>query len=314
MRRFSIIVTAVTAVALATTAPPGSAAPVGAPKVAVLDFSTVGISSNSYGNFEPGVALSDLLSDQMVNSGKFDVLDRKNLDSTLSEHKLGASAEVDPTTAITAGRLVGARYLVSGNIIELDQTGQSGGNAGSLLPGVFGAAAGSVSSQRVTLKVAVRVVDALTGRIVQSFQDEKTARATSIGGNAFAGYVAGGYSNSNFVNSSMGHLINDEAMTIASTLDPSKFTTGPVAPALTGHVLDVDGASIIINVGAARGAAVGAYFDVIKVKQIRDPDSGRMLGVDEIIGKIEIVSVSADTAVGRLVSGKAVAGAKIQSE
>ncbi|MBD5633505.1 MAG: hypothetical protein IAI49_03400 [Candidatus Eremiobacteraeota bacterium] len=312
MRRFRIFSFLAAFVALLGS--PSLTLAAGAPKVAVMDFSTVGLTSNWYGNFEPGVALSDLLTDQIVNGGKFDVLDRKNLDSTLNEHHLGASGEVDPTTAVSAGRLVGARYLISGNILQLDHVGHSGAGAGSILPGFIGAAAGSVSSDRVTLKVAVRVVDAQTGRIVQSFSDEKTARATSIGGGAFAGYAAGGYSNSSFINSSMGHLINDEAMTIASTIDPSKFTTGPAQPSLSGHVIDVDGGNVIVNIGSTRGAAIGAYFDVIKVKSIKDPDSGRFLSVKENIGKIEIMSVSGDTSIGRLVSGKAVAGARVESE
>src|ERR1700676_1786749 len=86
----------------------GAAGAAGNPTVAVLDFTTVGLTSTWYGNFQPGVALSDLVTDQVVNSGKFDVLDRKNISSTLAEHNLSASGEIDPATAIAAGRLVGA--------------------------------------------------------------------------------------------------------------------------------------------------------------------------------------------------------------
>ena len=52
----------------------------------------------------------------MVNGGRFNVLDRTHLSSTLGEHQLAASGEVDPATAIKAGQLVGAHYLVTGNI------------------------------------------------------------------------------------------------------------------------------------------------------------------------------------------------------
>jgi len=166
----------------------------------------------------------------------------------------------------------------------------------------------------VTLKVAVRVVDAQTGRIVQSYSSEKTESATSISGGGFSGYTAGGYSNSSFISSSMGHLINDEAIDIVQHLDPSRFTSGPAPPSLTGRVIDVDGPNVILNIGATKGVQVGAYFDVVKVKQIKDPDSGRMLTANETIGKIQIMSVNADTAVGRIVSGKIVAGMSAVSE
>jgi hypothetical protein len=79
-------------------------------------------------------------------------------------------------------------------------------------------------------------------------------------------------------------------------------------------VIDVDGTNIIINIGSNKGVTVGAFFDVVKVKQIKDPDSGRMLTASETVGKIEIMTVSGDTAVGRVVSGHIVAGLSVVSE
>src|SRR5579862_5839147 len=128
-------------------------------KIAVLNFSTRGLTSSWWGQFEPGVALSDLVTDELVNSNRFNVLDRTHIDATLSEHQLAASGEVDPQSAISAGHLLGARYLIVGNILQLDQTGQSGAALGSVLPGILGAAAGALSTHRVTIKVSVHVVD-----------------------------------------------------------------------------------------------------------------------------------------------------------
>jgi curli biogenesis system outer membrane secretion channel CsgG len=135
----------------AVTLAPASAAP--KPVVAVLDFSTRGLTSNWWGQWEPGVAVSDLLTDNLVNGGKFDVIDRSHIDKTLDEHKLGVSGEVDPASAITAGRLVGAHYLVVGNIVQFDHTGTSGAGAGALIPGPLGALAGGVRQDRVTIKI-----------------------------------------------------------------------------------------------------------------------------------------------------------------
>ncbi len=104
------IVAAATACAVLSlaAAPRGAYAATG-PAVAVLNFSTVGLTGNWWGNFEPGVAISDLLTDQLVNGGKFNVVDRTHLDATLSEHKLATEGETSPATAIQAGRLLGAR-------------------------------------------------------------------------------------------------------------------------------------------------------------------------------------------------------------
>ena len=292
-------------VLIALAALPLAASAQSRPTVAVLDFSTRGLSSNWWGAVEPGVALSDLVTDQLVNGGRFNVVDRSHLSSTLSEHQLSASGEVDPRTAIQAGRMTGARYLVTGNILQLDQTGASGGSAGSLLPGWIGAAAGGVSTHRVTIKVAVRVIDASTGQIVQSFSDEETRTGTSWNAGGFGGGVAGSYNNQTFVNSDMGHLIDDEAGKIVGSIDPSRFASGPVAPAMSGHIAAIDGGNIIIDIGANLGVQAGQQFDIVKVKSLVDPTTHQVLHVNENIGRLQIDTVSSNASVGHVISGKA---------
>ncbi len=284
------------------------------PSLAVLDFSTHGLSSDWYGAFEPGVALSDLLTDRLVNEGRFNVLDRTHLSSTLGEHQLAASGEVDPQTAITAGRMIGARYLVTGNILQLDQTGASGGNAGSLLPGWVGAAAGGVSTHRVTIKVAVRVIDSRTGQIVQSFADEETRSGTSWSAGGFSGYAGGSYSNETFVNSDMGHLIDDEAAKIVASIDPSRFNAGPSAPVLSGHVAAIDGRNVIIDLGSNNGVQVGQQFDIVRLKSLIDPTTHATLHVSENVGTLQIDTVSQNASVGHVVSGTAAVRLTVTSQ
>lgn len=317
-KRSALIVAAV--LALSAMAAPLQTRAASGPSVAVLDFDMRGLTSQGgspngwWGDWQPGVALADLVTTNIVNTGKFDVLERQHIDHTLNEHHFDASGEVDPATAISAGRLVGAHFLIQGNVLQFEQTGTSGGGAGGLIPGPIGAVVGGVRQDRVTLKVAVRVVDAQTGRIVQSFTDEQTDRATSIGGGAFVGLAGGGYQNSNFINSAMGHLVNDEAIKIAGELDPTKFSSGPAAPTVSGHVLGIDGVNYLLNVGTAKGVAVGAYFNVLKVKHIKDPDSGKMITISETVGTVEVMSVSTDSSVARRVSGTPSTGDSIQSQ
>jgi hypothetical protein len=149
---------------------------------------------------------------------------------------------------------------------------------------------------------------------VQSIAEEETKSNTSIGFGGFGGGGFGSYSNSNFENSTMGHLVDDVAAKLAADLDPSKFVSAPALPSLSGRIIEVDGADAILNIGQSRGITVGQYFDVVKVHSIRDPDSGKMLTSTEPIGKIQITSVSGDTSVGRRVSGTIVVSAKVQSE
>jgi curli biogenesis system outer membrane secretion channel CsgG len=290
------------------------------PTVAVLNFDTAGLTSNWWGAFQPGVAISDLVTDQLVNGGKFNVVDRNKLTNILQEHNLGNTGEVSPATAVASGQLIGARYLIVGNVVQFAKTSQSGGGGiGISIP-----FAGNVnaSTQRVTLQVTVRVIDALTGQIMQSFPDQQSKSSTSWGAGGLGGFtgglVGGSYSNQQFTSSTMGQLINSMAVDIANKLDPSKFVaSAPAGPALSGKIIGVDGQSFIINLGSSQGVAVGTFFDVFNVRQLKDPDSGKILTSRAPIGKIQIISVDADTAIGKALPGATLSpssiGATVQS-
>ncbi|MGH7757459.1 MAG: FlgT C-terminal domain-containing protein, partial [Vulcanimicrobiaceae bacterium] len=116
--------------------------------------------------------------------------------------------------------------------------------------------------------------------------------------------------------STMGHLINDEAGKVATALDPGKFAAGSsAAPAtLAARIIAVDGENVILNAGSDKGVAVGMFFDVVKVLQIKDPDSGKMLTSNETVGKIQVISVTGQTAVAKRISGSVVKLASVQAE
>lgn len=287
------------------------------PSIAVMNFSTEGLTGDWWGNFEPGVAISDLLTDELVNTGSFDVVERAKLGDTMQEHQLATSGAVDPETAIRAGRLVGAHFLIEGNVLQFDQTGSSGANAGQVIGGIAGGVLGGYHSTRVTLKVAVRIVNVETGQIIQAFDDEQTQTATSwgTGGVSYLSGTFGSYHNSNFVSSTMGHLIDAEAKAIAARIDPQRLlASAPSVPTLTGSIIGTDNGYYIINLGSARGVSVGQYFAVTKVMQMRDPSTGHYLTVNEPSGRLQIVSVSAQTAVARKVSGTPKTGEHVTSE
>jgi curli biogenesis system outer membrane secretion channel CsgG len=289
--------------------------------IAVLDFSTVGLTNSWWGSFQPGVALSDLVTDQLVNGHRFNVVERKKLDAVMTEHKLSTDGEVAPATYVQSGRLTGARYIVTGNILQFEKTGQSGGGGalGGFVRGIpaIGAVAGSMKTEKVTLRVQVHVVDSTTGSIVQSFEGEKTESGTSwtgggLGGgitSSFAGFGAGSYGSETFTSSTMGKLVNDEAGEITGKFDPSLFADAPVA-ALNGRIISADSFGIILNIGSSKGVSVGMYFDVAKERQIKDPDSGKMLTVTASTAKLQITQVNADSSVATRISGVVAVGEK----
>lgn len=315
MRRFCIFVMVAGLTAgMVSTLPATAQQP---PSIAVMNFSTQGLTGDWWGQFEPGVALSDLVTDELVNTNNFNVVERAKLGDTMQEHQLDTSGAVDPETAVRAGRLVGAHFLIEGNVLQFEQTGSSGASAGQAIGGILGGVAGGYHSSRVTIKVAVQVVDTQTGRIVQAFDEEQTQTANSwgAGGVSYLSGTFGSYQNSNFTSSAMGHLIDAEARSIAGQIDPHRLlAAAPAVPTLNGLIIGTDSGYFILNIGSTRGVSVGEYFAVSKVVRVRDPSTGHYLTVNEPTGKLEVMSVSGQTAIARRVSGTPAKGQSVQSE
>lgn len=63
-----------------------------------------------------GQYIADLLTSKLFETGKFEIVDRANLDRIMKEHNLNISGAVDEKTAAQLGKLVGAAVLVFGNL------------------------------------------------------------------------------------------------------------------------------------------------------------------------------------------------------
>lgn len=66
-------------------------------------------------------ALSDFFAFDFANISEFSVVERDKLDWVLQEHELAKSGVVDQSTAVRAGKLLSARYMVFGSITQLDR-------------------------------------------------------------------------------------------------------------------------------------------------------------------------------------------------
>src|SRR3954462_14152495 len=96
---------------------PGPAAAQGAkPRVAVLAFQNN--STWSWWGDNLGGAAADEMATQLVQSGKFTVLERAQLGALLSEQELGASGRVAPGTAAKIGKVLGVQLLLTGSITQ----------------------------------------------------------------------------------------------------------------------------------------------------------------------------------------------------
>jgi len=112
--------TGVLALALTTALAWPAAAQESRPGIAVLDFdigATIGQDPDDYQALRRGLAsmtISELSANPAVR-----VVERAQLQQILQEQNLGREGRVDPNTVVQIGRLVGARYMVTGTIFDV---------------------------------------------------------------------------------------------------------------------------------------------------------------------------------------------------
>lgn len=79
--------------------------------------SRVAVISISSNNEEKSAIVVDEIEYQLVNSGKFTIVDRKTLDTIRSEQNFQMSGEVSDKSAVSIGQMLGANIVITGNII-----------------------------------------------------------------------------------------------------------------------------------------------------------------------------------------------------
>jgi len=124
--------------------------------------------------------LQDMLSTTLVQSGRFKVLERQELAAVRAEQDLGRTGEAEQATAAKTGKIKGADLLVVAAItgFEPGTSGVGGGIGG--VGSRFGGAL-SVSTQKSSIAMDIRLVNSTTTEVVAATRVEGSARDTSIG-------------------------------------------------------------------------------------------------------------------------------------
>ena len=99
-----------------------SAPPATKPRVAVLEFKNK--ADNQWWYHGGAEAAQDVFVTELVKSGKFRVVEREQLEALMAEKNLTLSGDVDPSTAVRVGKLLGVNYLLTGSVTEYGVTEQ----------------------------------------------------------------------------------------------------------------------------------------------------------------------------------------------
>ena len=238
--------------------------------------------ANWRGQWDLGDAWGTILTDQLVQSGKFIVLGEADMrGAAMAEQDLAQSGRVaGGKKAPKTGRMSPAQLLVKGAITHVQET--KGGGGGFGFKGIsIGGDAGSAE-----INVTIYVVDSTTGQVKgsKSVVGKSGKKGLSLG---YHGSALGGLTGSlgGFMKDNMGlattDAINQAMAYIVSQLDSIPWE-GSVALAKEDK--------LIINRGTREGVAVGMKFDIGKVEEVVDDDTGEV--IDSEMTKLGTVTVT----------------------
>ncbi|MHC5034544.1 MAG: CsgG/HfaB family protein [Planctomycetota bacterium] len=126
--------------------------------------------------FPHGLAISNGMTDQLitalVKTRHFDVVERAELGDVMEEKHLQASGAAKGQAGKT--KLAGAELIFAGSVTELDETGGGGVGLGHWGVGV------DVRTATAQVGLDMRIIDAGTGRILDSIDVRRKVRRTGV--------------------------------------------------------------------------------------------------------------------------------------
>lgn len=285
-------------------------------RVAVLDFEYGAVRSNSAAIFgtdaDIGQGISDLLVTTLVNDGSYSVIERAALNKVLAEQNFSNSERADPTTAARLGKVLGVDAIIVGTITQFGNDSKStglGGVGSRLGGGALGGA--NFKSTKAVVEINARMIDVDTAEIlaVASGKGESKRTSTSLtgGGGTWRGFGAGGvnFGSSDFQQTIIGEAVKQAVDEMGRGVITSQSRLHMRAVEVTGLVADVDGNTMVLNVGRRAGVKVGDRLTVERAgREIKDPATGRVIRrVTSSVGIVRITEADDESSVASVVSG-----------
>mgnify|MGYP001547767951 CR=1 FL=1 len=253
-------------------------------------------------NIEKGVAVDGIeaiLTDSMLHTGRFRMVERQEVDETIKEQDFGASGRVSKPSAAKIGKILGAEYLIKAVITEYDpnfkgSTLDIGGIIGLLAGGSKKASkVSSAGFKRKTnnglVAMNFRIIDATTSEVLYSKQVKSICSASgySIGGGLAGNRGALGGLYSSYAKTPIGQAligaINKGIFEIVKQVGTAR---------VQGEVIKVAGNKVYVNLGSGTVKKGDSMTLVALGEDLIDPKTGLSLGAEEEeIGRIRVTKV-----------------------
>ncbi len=276
---------------------PGSAAD-SRPLIAVLPFDDGSIKHWWGNDWDVGKGVADLIVNDLLDGGKFRLVERSKIAQIIEEQNFGASGRVDPKTASKIGKIAGVKYMVMGKVTEFTVSDMGG-------------SLGGVSLKTSTARVSIdgRLIDTTTAEILAGAKGvaEKKTTGGSISLSSLPDLEFG---SDRFEETILGKAASAAVAAFCTDLEGKFGGTGAAASAATaaikGKVATVSGGKVYLNIGSKDGVKVGMVFVIERVtEEVKDPDTGEVLDVvTDKVCEIKIVEVKEMSSNGTVTTGK----------
>jgi curli biogenesis system outer membrane secretion channel CsgG len=253
-------------------------------RVAVINFED----KAGYGH-NVGRGVADMLVTSLVESEKFIVIEREELDEILKEQGLGQSGLVTPQSAAKVGQLLGIQRIITGSVTEFgSKKNKVGGGIGGFNLGV------STTTARVA--VDIRIINVNTGEITMAKSAEGEDSSTGLDN---VGIEDIDFHNSNTWDNTQLGIASREAINSCVEYITEDMASLP----WEGKIIKASGTTIYMKPGSKGGVEPGMEFAIYRPgEELIDPDTGISLGSEE--SKIGTIQYTADVGDGR--AGKAI--------
>lgn len=92
--------------------------------VAVMDFGThQGAATSDINLTAAEQAACDYIIERLTETGHFYVVDREMMQERLEQERLNTTGLIDPDTAKRVGEILGVRYIIYGNVVDMTASG-----------------------------------------------------------------------------------------------------------------------------------------------------------------------------------------------
>jgi len=214
-------------------------------------------------------ALTDKIATKIIQSHRFNVIDRIHLDKVLAEQDLHLTGLIDESTAVQMGKVLGVHKLIVGRFTRSSTEKQ---------PAEYysGGTKRADAYYSAVVQTSIKLLDVESGRYLEAAEAEGTGRGSD----------------------SRNALLNalDEVANAVMERFEKYF-------AIQAHITAVDKAMVTIDRGSVVGVQEGMDFWVFHVPGVGGWIQPETSISDQSIGAIRIASVESQTSRGRIMAG-----------